>query len=176
MLSSAAPGPWEPPIAAAGGGIVRQERSTVQIVRANPVDCPDFIISMDILGEPKAQESYHLAIGRNGRPYLYDPSARDKTRLHNTLRTAIMAHLGFTEDTDFPLFKEPDNDELKLAVTVKYHISVNKDIENMCKFLFDAMQHVVYNNDKSVWELQTQKLLVNEAEAKTEIYMTISAL
>ena len=87
-----------------------------------------------------------------------------------------MAHLGFTEVTDLPLFKEPDNNELKWAVTIKYHILVNKDIDNMCKFLFDAMQRVVYTNDKSVWELQTQKLLVNEAAAKTEIYMTTSAL
>ena len=87
-----------------------------------------------------------------------------------------MAHLSFTKDTDLPLIKEPYNDELKLAVTVKYHISVNKDIDNMCKFLFDVMQHVIYTNDNLIWELQTQKLLVNETEAKTEIYMMTSAL
>ena len=152
MSASVRAQPWEPPVAV---------QPTITVIVASFQDRPDFTISLEILQEPKAQQAYRPAVGRNGVPYLFDPSAREKAVLRNLISTALIRDIGLRR---FPLFNALGNETLKLDVTVHYHVSCDKDVDNMCKFLFDTLQGVFYLNDKSIWELEAKKYAVQEAE------------
>ena len=85
MSSSVRAQPWEPPVAV---------QPMITVIVASFQDRPDFTISLEILQEPKAQQAYRPAVGRNGVPYLFDPSAREKAVLRNLISTALIRDIG----------------------------------------------------------------------------------
>jgi Holliday junction resolvase RusA-like endonuclease len=50
---------------------------------------------------------------------------------------------------------------------------MKKDIDNLLKFVMDAMHNVVYSNDKSVVRVITSKKFIFNAEFNAILYTTI---
>jgi len=103
-------------------------------------------------GPPAVQQRVR-AFSVNGRLTFYDPSQRAKRAFKEAIRQAM---LQFGIST-FPFF----SDEKKVKVTAIFGVSNEaKDVDNMLKFLLDAIQDVVYTNDNMVYKLVGTKIPV----------------
>ena len=133
--------PWEPPVAA------ENSVDIVSAISASSCGRPDFAISVDLHREPSPQLVLCPAINRMGVPFLYDPSRHEKTVLCCYIQHGIQHDLGF-RPSDFPLFKPFSRGEvMKLTINVCFYTSHDKDVDNMCKVLFDVLQGIIYKND-----------------------------
>ena len=147
----------------------------VSVIIANNPSRPDFTMSLRINRPPVPQGSYRPSVGPNGVPFLYDPSARAKRILKQMIRHAIMRDVAFLQ-SDFPIFRPYPGETLKLELDLRFYVSRDADVDNMCKFLLDVLQGEIYENDKCVWYLKASKDIVARSEAKTQIYVTYCSL
>lgn len=97
-------------------------------------------------GEPCSQNGWKLS--RAGG-HLYDPMARKKTALRKQIAKELL-DLGEA----MPVFKKT---KLRLVVSFGLHLATSKDIDNMLKFLQDAMEKAIYDDDKWIFELSLNK-------------------
>ena len=108
-------------------------------------------LSMTILGDPPAQNGWKAKLNGSGRIIMYDEKSTEKRRL----RFALMKELQqLTESV--PLFSST-----KLKMNVLYQLGgvvTRKDIDNMTKYLLDALEAALYDNDKWIVELNTKKI------------------
>jgi Holliday junction resolvase RusA-like endonuclease len=118
-------------------------------------------VSLCILGEPISQprmRCYHSP--PLGRVVVYDPTQDEKVAFQTTVRDAI-AEVGAT----FPLFEN----DVKLKVTVTFHVmDMRKDIDNLLKFLLDALAKVMYNNDNMICSVVATKIMATRSFERTE--------
>ena len=96
------------------------------------------------------------------RVVLFDPSSAEKKALKIMIKNELVA-LGVPQ---FPLFTA--NTSLKIAV-VFYVANINKDIDNMLKFVLDVFQGSVYSNDKAICSVNAQKIHSIDGYEHTEI-------
>ncbi len=100
--------------------------------------------SFTIHGAPIAQNGWKLAWKRNRHPVIYDPLQNKKIVLRANIRSGLFDLL---QQSSFPILAHRT---LKVEIMFKMHHVFSKDIDNMMKFLFDAMQHVIYHNDSCI--------------------------
>ena len=125
-----------------------------------PPQIEDFVVGLDvhlvktvdftIPGDPKTQNGWKVRTTRQGRPIVYDEKSREK----KALRMAIIKEFG---DLNEPA---PFFTETRLVVNIAYHIEGEpnrKDVDNMTKFLLDAMELAAYDNDKWIYDLHVTK-------------------
>ena len=172
MSSPTVPHPWHPPHATTA--VANPIVSAMVGITPNQ-ERPDFLVRLDIKGEPKSQETYRPAVTRTGVPFLYDPSTGDKNRLRTLIREAMVHDIGFNQ-SNFPVFRPIGKECLKIKISIKYYVSTSKDVDNMCKFLFDSMQHVMYDNDKCIYKVTAEKIDVTHGQGKTVLFLTYCAL
>ena len=107
---------------------------------------------LDIGGPPLVQQRLRVAFLRFIHPRLYDPSGRSKRALKRAVRNALV-NVG---NDDFPVFQ---NSVLEVQVTF-FVSNPNKDIDNLAKFLLDALEGVIYSNDRLIWDLVAKKRIL----------------
>jgi Holliday junction resolvase RusA-like endonuclease len=109
-------------------------------------------VSLTILGEPVSQpqtQSYHSQA--LARVIVIDPAKDQKLAFKKCVRDAL-EEVGAT----LPIF---DNN-VKVMVTATFHVvDTRKDIDNLLKFLLDALTSVVYSNDNMVYSVITTRNL-----------------
>lgn len=109
-------------------------------------------VSLTILGEPVSQprtQSYHSEA--LARVIVYDPAKDEKLAFKKCVREAL-EKVGAT----LPIF---DNN-VKVMVTVTFHVvDTRKDIDNLLKFLLDALTSVMYINDNMVYSVISKKII-----------------
>ena len=172
MSSPTVPHPWHPPHATTA--VANPIVSAIVGITPNQ-ERPDFLVPLDIKREPKSHETYHPAVTCTGVPFLYDPNTGDKNRLGTLIRKAMVRDIGFRK-SNFPLFRPIETERLKIKISIKYYVSTSKDVDNMCKFLFDSMQRVMYDNDKSIYKVTAEKIDVTHGQGKTVLFLTYCAL
>jgi Holliday junction resolvase RusA-like endonuclease len=118
-------------------------------------------VSFSIHGAPPVQNGWKLAWKKNRRPVMYDPMQKEKIFLRADLRLSLFDLLG---RSSFPIF---GSRSIQVNVFFKLHNLHCKDIDNMMKFLFDAMQHVVYKNDSSIMTAIVHKVQAHDEEAES---------
>jgi Holliday junction resolvase RusA-like endonuclease len=102
-----------------------------------------------IEGTPCVQE--RTKISSMGRLHLYDPSSKSKAKF----KWAVFQSLKSLKFDKFPIFKD-----VELKVTVVFHISNwLMDVDNLLKFVMDALEKIVYINDKCVNKIEAEKVL-----------------
>jgi Holliday junction resolvase RusA-like endonuclease len=120
------------------------------------VENPTVVVT--VKGPPIAQARPRVRVF-NGRARVYDPDQREKRAYRRAIRQA-MAQLGIT---DFPFFERR---VLKLNVT--FGLSNNaKDVDNLLKFVMDALESVVYDNDAWIVDVHAKKTTVLIAQQYT---------
>ena len=114
-------------------------------------------VSLSIFGEPVSQPRwrYHLMprlrVPKWVKVVTYNPATREKS----AFRLAVSNALVQVGATTFPIFA----DRVKVKVKVTFHvINVQKDIDNLLKFLMDALQSIFYNNDNMVYCVVATKI------------------
>ena len=108
-------------------------------------------VSLLILGEPIAQprtKCYSPPSTRSGhqwRVIIFDPAKDEKCAFKYTVGLAL-EEMGMS----FPIVE----DGAKLKVTAAFNVvDVRKDVDNLAKFLLDALHSVVFHNDNMVVSL-----------------------
>jgi Holliday junction resolvase RusA-like endonuclease len=98
-------------------------------------------------GEPQVQERARMS--HLGHTHMYDPSSR----LKNRFRIAVVKSLQGLTFLQYPLFHVRH-----LKVTVAFYVSnMTKDVDNLLKFVLDALQMVVYTDDRCVYQIEASK-------------------
>lgn len=109
-----------------------------------------------------------VRMGRN--KHFYSPSAKEQKIVRDELRAKI---------------KESSNDDVGivfdrhccLRVDARFYVSgrlsTKPDVDNMLKFLLDAMTNVAYHDDCQVVELSAMKVSINDPSfAHTSVSVT----
>jgi Holliday junction resolvase RusA-like endonuclease len=117
-------------------------------------------VFLNFKGTPEVQERPRFR-RRYGHPVVYDPSARWKQDYTDAAKEALKD----LDVEDFPIFKHT-----RLMVLVSFEIrNQAKDIDNLLKFILDALQDIVYDNDRNIYKVIACKKLVTRDEEKTRI-------
>lgn len=148
-------------------------------------------LSFSVAGAPPIQQRPRITYRGRESVIMYDPTAAQKTIFKNNLREALQ---GYT----FPYFTEAEimaSAGVKLIITffVKhryddYHVAngnrvlradycripSNKDVDNMLKFVMDALAGVIYHNDFVVVEAVAKKSFVAPDSEYADGYTNIS--
>jgi Holliday junction resolvase RusA-like endonuclease len=111
----------------------------------DPDEMESVVITVE--GQPRVQERTRMSGGPN--PHLYDPSSLLKGKFRWAVRKALRNELAVQT---FPLFTGP----LKMRV-VFYIDNMTKDIDNLQKFTLDALNLIVYRDDRNVHQVTAIK-------------------
>ena len=134
----------------------------VLVIMAAQRNIVDFVMGVDssglrrsvdltILGDPQVQNGWKVKTLPSRRPIIYDPKSREKAAIRRDLKKEIEEL-----QAGCPLFSDT-----RLTVIITYHVhgvATRKDLDNMSKFILDAMEGALYDNDKWIYELQTTKV------------------
>ena len=104
-----------------------------------------------LIGEPFTQNGWKVKWRGLPIPIIYDPRSREKTALRRALKRA-MVEANVPGTTFFP-------PAIRLSVRIYYFQdgAHDKDLDNMTKFLGDAMEGAIYPDDKMIWHCVTEK-------------------
>jgi Holliday junction resolvase RusA-like endonuclease len=153
-------------------------------------------ISFVMAGNPPVQERHRIALRSNTgawRPFpvIYDPSSAKKKDYAAQVRTAMvdygLAHPYF--DTEHAITLEVTfvlprrkKDWIKRAgffqlTSAALTFPRGKDVDNMLKFVMDALQGVLFANDVTITKVIATKLYPEKADARgwTEVQFSTSS-
>ena len=134
-------------------------------------------LSFTITGDPQSQQRHRIALmtcsqQRRSKPVIYDPSSILKKRYAAAVTSAMVEH-GLV----LPHFLSAGHQDQGLIMEAHYFLErppshytgagllkvsaprypMKKDIDNLEKFVLDALQSVMYNNDNMVRKSQNEK-------------------
>ena len=121
-------------------------------------------ISFDIVGTPRSQQRPRAKyMPTVGRVVIYDPSATVKKHLANLCKKALVGH-------ELLIFRDTTI-KLEMLLTL-YVTNTLKDVDNLLMFAMDALQKIVYMDDKMVFRSIVEKVEVaTPDEEKTTIFI-----
>ena len=131
------------------------------------------------------------AMGMRQAPRFYDPSGNKKTQYANLVRTAMLSY-----GLNVPYFapNEPITMEVNFVVPRRKQDVVKqggstvlkqsaqafpttKDVDNLLKFVMDALQGIVYRNDMTITKVIVTKMFAQNADVRgwTEVQFGTSS-
>jgi len=135
-------------------------------------------ISFTVLAESPVQEAHRVSRrGGNDPPRVYDPSHRLKLLWRAAVSAALVDCRLVTPPHSF--FKLSDGglkcqlDFYFVRTSEHQVIPGRKDVDNMVKFLFDAFEGPLYENDRAIVELLATKQFspTNDAFVQVKVSM-----
>jgi len=144
-------------------------------------------LKIKVLGQPKVLRR-HQTVLRNGRVHVYDPSRADKATFKSKVRLLLNA-AGITERTvleshhlqaeAFFLMQRPlnhfinNNPENNLRGSApSFFVDLAGDTDNLLKFLMDATEDIIFENDRRVETLKATKVYAPGREGCTVVEYT----
>jgi Endodeoxyribonuclease RusA len=136
-------------------------------------------LSFVVYGDPPVQQRIKVNSRMRMKPVCYDPSAGSKVAWRSLLRRELL-QIG---ENQFPIFPDGGDNAKGLMVTMKFHMSrrradyrtvkgepvlkvehqqfpESKDVDNMVKYLMDAMDSVLFSDDKIIVRVIAEKCFV----------------
>jgi Holliday junction resolvase RusA-like endonuclease len=157
-------------------------------------------ISFVMVGDPPTQQRHKMAFGRapaaqwrRMRPHMYDPSARSKIHYASNVRMSLN-EFGLTRpyfNEQEPLFLEVlfvlprrrqdlvRRNGFNVLTATAQAFPRNKDIDNMLKYLMDALQGELYANDVTITKVMVTKMFALNLEVNrgwTEVKISTSSV
>jgi Holliday junction resolvase RusA-like endonuclease len=121
-------------------------------------------MSFNVSGEAPVQQSLRSVYRNLVAPRHYDPSKREKVEWKKAV-TQEMVDCGVPQ----PFFTEEDG-PIKVVITFYFtqrfpgeRYPSKKDLDNVLKFVLDAIQGPVYWNDKAIVEIHSRKVFGDTA-------------
>ena len=102
-------------------------------------------------GRAPVQNGWKCFLRSRRQPVVYDPKKQAKISLRASVRNAFKE---LECNITFPVFQMS---RLQMCVSFYLVNSTSRDIDNMVKFLQDALEGVVFDNDKYVYEIHASK-------------------
>ena len=118
-------------------------------------------VDFEVAGEPLASNGPRIRFRNLRVPIIFDPLAREKRQLRNVLKLAL-SEVGVQD----LLFREM---ELKVNITFFMANRWSKDIDNMAKFILDAMNLAIYDDDQRIVILDLKKRSSTEPHTNISI-------
>jgi Holliday junction resolvase RusA-like endonuclease len=120
----------------------------------NPADTA--VVILTVVGEcvpqprPRAKS---ITQGQSTRILVWDPAKAKRVAWATAVKSALV-EVGVT---DFPIFPNHIR-TLQLKATVTFYVNnFAKDLDNMLKFVIDGMQAILYENDRVVFKIVSEK-------------------
>ena len=119
-------------------------------------DGQDNLISTHIVGPVKVAPGVRARMipGRR-HPIIHQPVLPARRVLHRWAMEALQA-IGILT---FPCFPEGSQLKVKIVFRIK---NMNKDLDNMLKFYFDALEGVCWHNDRDVHHVDARKSKIDQ--------------
>ena len=111
-------------------------------------------LSLVVHGEAVAQPRHRVRRVGPSRMIFYDPAATCKRKYKRSIDRSLVA-IGVSER---PVFAA--NGQLTVDVTFNV-LNANKDVDNMLKYVLDALQGLIYGNDREIFEVHAKKIVSN---------------
>ena len=113
-------------------------------------------VSLTIEGTPVSQPRTRLR-RMSSRVLVFDPASQAK----RSTRSAVLSSLRQLGAVQFPLFPE----QATVCVNATFHVSnMQKDIDNMLKFVLDVLQGPIFANDSAVLRVAVEKVEATSTE------------
>jgi len=128
-------------------------------------------------GDPKPQKR-HRYRRTSGRIISYDPSQRDKQALAKQLASSMASTSLFTGPVRLMItfyFRRPKTHYRQgkfshiLKKTAPHNHTSSPDIDNLLKFVMDAGNKIIWNDDSQVEGIFASKTYTNSNKPRTEI-------
>lgn len=147
---------------------MQQQIQNVVLVMGHDHGDPYYVseVSFTIRGPPVAQNGWKLAWKSRQKPVLFDPLQAQKRQLRANVRNSLIELLMTARPRAFPIFRGCG---VRIHLTFCLHIIEAKDVDNMMKYIFDAMQDVLYRNDASIMVAIVEKVKVRHNEVESTI-------
>jgi hypothetical protein len=122
------------------------------IIVADSMEDQGKSVQIIVHGSPLVQQRhrgrYLIAAART---LVWDPCKASKRSFRDVVRAALEG-LGLDDD-DFPCFCGK-----ALIFDVSFHVmNTSKDVDNLLKFVLDALQTVLYSNDRFIYDIHARK-------------------
>jgi Holliday junction resolvase RusA-like endonuclease len=126
---------------------------------------PNYTLHLTVSGPPSVQERARIRYQPfAGKPRVYDPSRKGKI----AFRDAVKASIQDLDFVDVPVFKAGQTLRLNVVFGLTRQ---GKDVDNLLKFVMDALQGVLYRNDAIVWKSNIEKRTVPKGQEYTHIFI-----
>lgn len=112
-----------------------------------------------IPSKPLSQRRHRHTTSQSGKVWTYDPLARDKVLIRNTIRAAMEKQLPNYVEPEFPLVgfriympipKSMSKKDKEIAVDERLKHVSKPDVDNILKFYLDCLVGVVLKDDRAV--------------------------
>jgi Holliday junction resolvase RusA-like endonuclease len=114
---------------------------------------------IEVEGEPVAQQRVRSRwLQRAQRIVHYNPCAQLKYAFADAVKAALQES-GISRTGGFPIFEDRP---LKIKVAFRVGNAM-KDLDNLLKFAFDALQKIVYGDDRYIYQVTGIKIPVTES-------------
>ena len=125
-------------------------------------------VSFSVPGAPKCQNGWKVRWRGLRFPIIYDPKRQEKLHLKQQIRLAIADLLGMPQPyTPFGVFKT------NMIVVFYMKTATAKDLDNMLKFLLDALKGVIYQDDRFIFKLSVSKEVANANDGQyTSVFVS----
>lgn len=150
------------------------------------------ILSFSVRGKPSVQLRPRICFKKRVKSFCFDPSSKNKQLWRANLKEQIDLHgistpafgsdplidMGITVKINFYM-RRPNTDycqrmKARVLKSTVHKYPKTKDLDNMVKFLLDAMQPLLYHNDSAICTIICSKQFVEEtAFDGEEPYTTI---
>ena len=124
----------------------------------------DLMVEITIPGIPVAQPRPR---GRlvSGRIVVFNPATREMTTFRRSIRQCLVE----LAVAVFPMFDIAVSLEVKAIFFVS---NMRKDVDNMLKFVLDALQGVLYPDDRIIVTIEAKKVRCSVREQRTVVFVT----
>lgn len=162
---------------------------------------PQEVVAMEIQGRPIPQIRHRCRFQQGRRPQFYDPAAANKTRFANAIKDFLLHHQEeatsridvskpFFEGTNLLVvcnfsFPRPlsdfhgrlrDASGIRDVARQRSLTSIAADTDNCLKFTMDAMQDVIFANDRQVVSCVAMKTFHDEGNCEGKTTIVVYAL
>lgn len=137
---------------------------------------PDKVIRLQVLGEPTAQKR-HRSVRMGSFNRQYDPSAADKGDFLSIVQkyapetpyaTPLQVDLRFYFTRPKSHYKTGKNAHLLKDNPPEYH-TARPDVDNLSKFVMDALNKIYWKDDSYIVNLNVQKMYSENPRTEIEI-------
>lgn len=134
---------------------------------------------LSIPGHPFAQQRHRHTKGKNGNIWTYDPLAREKAIVKQTIQNEMKEDCGSFEMFEFPdiyfrfymkIPKYMSQIDKKVAQTERLRHIKKPDCDNICKFYQDCLSGILFKDDNCVKILGISKHYSEMPRVEIEIF------
>jgi Holliday junction resolvase RusA-like endonuclease len=118
-------------------------------------------VSFRIHGPPIAQNGWKLAWRNRRQPVLFDSLRKQKL----AVRANIQCAFNQLQHYSFPVF--PPNTNIQVELIFTLHRLTIKDVDNMMKYILDAMQDALYHDDAFIMVAVVRKVQANVEDVES---------